>query len=125
MDKHGTVSIWFGNIKNQEALDRYVHLTYDDDGDSVPSRFFLEFDININEVDEDFIEKTVLENHSNDLSTLLEGCSYEEIIIPEMRKILRIKHHYNSSIMIYNFEYEETVKTVGSFDYITSTSYLK
>lgn len=124
MERKGKVSIWLGNIEDQEALENYVNLTYDDDGESVPSRFFLDFNIDMNDTDEDFIEKAVLENKSKDLSFLLAGCSYEENVIPKVIKNVNIGKYYNSIIMIYDFDYEESVKTVSNFDYITSVNYL-
>lgn len=39
MEKQGMVSIWLGNIKTQNQLEKYVNLTYDEDGESVPSKF--------------------------------------------------------------------------------------
>ncbi|MEH7341876.1 immunity 22 family protein, partial [Priestia megaterium] len=81
MEKQGIVSIWLGNIKNQKQLEKYVDLTYDEEGESVPSKFFEDFNIDMDETDEDFIEKAVLEEKSDEISVLLEGCSYEEVII--------------------------------------------
>ena len=31
MEKQGMVSIWLGNIKKQNQLEKYVNLTYDED----------------------------------------------------------------------------------------------
>ncbi|MBC1639998.1 immunity 22 family protein [Listeria welshimeri] len=124
MERNGKVSIWLGNIEDQESLEKYVNLTYDDDGESVSSRFFLDFNIDMDDTDEDFIEKAVLENKSKDLPVLLEGCSYEDTVIPKVIKNISIEKYYNSIILIYNFDYEESVKTVSNFDYITSVNYL-
>lgn len=65
----------------------YVDLIYDEDGESVPSQFFIDFRIDMGETDEDTIEKAVYKNSSSDFSVLLDGCSYEEIIFPKSRKI--------------------------------------
>ncbi len=73
--------------------------------------------------DEDFIEKEVLEN-SNDISILLEGCSYEEIIIPKINKHFNLRKSYNAVILIYNFEYDNKINSIGEFDFITSISYV-
>ncbi|WKB36328.1 immunity 22 family protein [Terrilactibacillus sp. S3-3] len=83
MEKKGMVSLWLGNCLNKEELEKYVDLTYDDEGESVPSKFLLDFKIDMNEIDEDFIEKAVLNNPSNDLTKLLNGSSYEEVIVPK------------------------------------------
>jgi hypothetical protein len=125
MEKQGRVSIWLGNIKSQNHLEKYVDITYDEDGESIPSMFFVDFNIDICEIDEDFIEKEVLEVKSNNISILLEGCSYEEIILPKIKKVLQLNKSYNAVILIYNFEYDHLVYSSEDFDYITSTSYVQ
>ncbi|MED3871863.1 immunity 22 family protein [Priestia megaterium] len=124
MEKQGIVSIWLGNIKNQKQLEKYVDLTYDEEGESVPSKFFEDFNIDMDETDEDFIEKAVLEAKSDEISVLLEGCSYEEVIIPIIKEKIKLNSSYNTVILIYNFEYKSLVNSSGDFDYITSTSYV-
>ncbi|MFS0765697.1 immunity 22 family protein [Peribacillus phoenicis] len=123
MEKQGLVSIWLGNIKNENSIEEYVDLKYDEDGESVPSKFFMDFNIDMDDTDEDFIEKEVLEN-SNDISILLEGCSYEEIIIPKINKHFNLTKSYNAVILIYNFEYDNKINSIGEFDFITSISYV-
>lgn len=125
MEKQGTVSIWLGNIKTQNQLEKYVNLTYDEDGESIPSKFFVDFNIDTNETDEDFIEKEVLEEKSNNIYVLLEGCSHEEVILPKIREYVNLNKLYNVVILIYNFEYQNLVNSFEDFDYITSTSYLQ
>ena len=124
MQKQGMVSIWLGNIKAQNYLEKYVDLTYDEDGESEASKFFADFNLDMDEIDEDFIEKAVLEDKNDNISVLLDSCSYEEIIIPQVRKYVNLNKLYNAVILIYNFEYESLVKSSGKFDYITSTSYV-
>lgn len=123
MEKQGLVSIWLGNIKKENSIEEYVDVTYDEDGESVPSKFFMDFNIDMDDTDEDFIEKEVLEN-SNDISILLEGCSYEEIIIPKINKHFNLTKSYNAVILIYNFEYDNKINSIGEFDFITSISYV-
>ncbi|GAB6256944.1 immunity 22 family protein [Peribacillus sp. NPDC055009] len=123
MEKQGLVSIWLGNIKKENSIEEYVDITYAEDGESVPSKFFMDFNIDMDDTDEDFIEKEVLEN-SNDISILLEGCSYEEIIIPKINKHFNLRKSYNAVILIYNFEYDNKINSIGEFDFITSISYV-
>ncbi|WP_199794731.1 immunity 22 family protein, partial [Lentibacillus sp. Marseille-P4043] len=80
MEKKGIVSIWLGNVKEEYDLKEYVDLKYDEEGESIPSKFYVDFNIDMDETDEDFIEKAVLVQKSNNISDLLEGCSYDEII---------------------------------------------
>ena len=123
MEKQGWVSIWVGNIKEEDAIEEYVDLTYDEEGESEPSKFFIDFNIDMDETDEDTIEKVVYKNSSSDISTLLDGCSYEEIIIPKIKGSIDLKKSYNAVILIYNFEHNNEITSTSAFDYITSTNY--
>ncbi|MBG9443058.1 immunity 22 family protein [Cytobacillus firmus] len=123
MEKQGWVSIWLGNINDEDSIGEYVDLTYDDDGESVPSQFFIDFNIDMDETDEDTIEKAVYKNTSSDISALLDGCSYEEIVIPKIQKSINLKKSYNAVILIYNFEYKNEISSTGAFDFIAATNY--
>lgn len=93
------------------------------DGESVPSQFFIDFNIDMDETNEDTIEKAVYKNSSSDISALLDGCSYEEIIIPKIKNSINLKKSYNAVILINNFEYIQEISSTGAFDFITTTSY--
>lgn len=123
MEKQGSVSIWLGTIKEEDSIEDYVDLTYDEDGESVPSKFFIDFNIDMDETDEDTIEKAVYKNSSSDISALLDGCSYEEIVIPKIQKSINLKKSYNAVILIYNFEYNNEISSTGAFDFIATTNY--
>ncbi|MFJ7849329.1 immunity 22 family protein [Peribacillus sp. NPDC097206] len=123
MEKQGWVSIWLGNINDEDPIGEYVDLTYDEDGESVPSQFFIDFNIDMDETDEDTIEKAVYKNSSSDISALLDGCSYEEIVIPKIQKSINLKKSYNAIILIYNFEYNNEISSTGAFDFIATTNY--
>jgi len=49
VEKQGWVSIWLGNINDEDSIGEYVDLTYDEDGESVPSQFFIDFNIDMDE----------------------------------------------------------------------------
>ncbi|KAF1678689.1 MULTISPECIES: immunity 22 family protein [Bacillus] len=123
MEKQGWVSIWLGNINDEDSIGEYVDLSYDEDGESVPSQFFIDFNIDMDETDEDTIEKAVYKNSSNDISALLDGCSYEEIVIPKIQKSINLKKSYNAVILIYNFQYTNEISSTGAFDFIAATNY--
>ncbi|MFP7392889.1 immunity 22 family protein [Niallia circulans] len=123
MEKQGWVSVWLGNINDEDSIGEYVDLTYDDDGESVPSQFFIDFKIDVDETDEDTIEKEVYKNSSSDIAALLDGCSYEEIVIPKIQKSINLKKSYNAVILIYNFQYQNEISSTGAFDFITATNY--
>lgn len=123
MEKQGWVSVWLGNINDEDSIGEYVDLTYDEDGESVPSQFFIDFKIDVDETDEDTIEKEVYKNSSSDIATLLDGCSYEEIVIPKIQKSINLKKSYNAVILIYNFQFQNEISSTGAFDFITATNY--
>ncbi|MEC2020254.1 immunity 22 family protein [Bacillus velezensis] len=77
MERQNYVSLWIGSIKDNESLSKYVELVYnEDEGDFLPSQFLIDFDIDIDDLDEDFIEKVAHENSRNNLPALI-GCSYD------------------------------------------------
>ena len=124
MEVHGMVSIWLGNMKTQDQLDTYTDVTYDEEGDAIPARFFADFNIEMIDVDEDFIEKEVLEEASDDISMLLTGCSYDDKILSRIKEVVKVKKSYNSIVLIYNFQYDNSVSDFEGFDFVTVISYL-
>ncbi|OFD56164.1 hypothetical protein BWGOE4_32310 [Bacillus mycoides] len=124
MEVHGMVSIWLGNMQTQDQLDVYTDATYDEEGNSIPARFFVDFNIDMIDVDEDFIEKEVLEEASDDISVLLTGCSYDDKILSRIKEEVKLKKFYNSIVLIYNFQYDNAVSNFEGFDFVTATSYL-
>lgn len=124
MEVHGMVSIWFGNMQTQDQLDTYIDVTYVEEGDSIPARFFVDFNIDMIDVDEDFIEKEVLEEASDDISMLLTGCSYDDKILSRIKEVVKLNKSYNSIVLIYNFQYDNSVSNFEAFDFVTATSYL-
>lgn len=123
MENQGWVSVWLGNIEENHSVGDYLDITYDEDGESVPSQFFIDFNIDRDDTDEDTIEKVNYKKRSSDISTLLSGCSYEEIIIPKLMGNIKLEKSYNAVILIYNFEYNNEITSAGAFDFITTTNY--
>ena len=56
MEKEGYVSLWIGNLESDEKLLEYVELVYTDDGEWLPSQFLQDFNIDIDDFNEDCIE---------------------------------------------------------------------
>ncbi|NWK69170.1 immunity 22 family protein [Bacillus paramycoides] len=124
MEVHGMVSIWLGNMKTQDQLDAYMDVTYDEEGDSIPAKFFVDFNIDMIDVDDDFIEKEVLEETCDDISVLLAGCSYDDEILSRIKEGVKLGKSYNSIVLIYNFQYDNSVSDFEDFDFVAATSYL-
>ena len=124
METENTVSIWIGNFKNVVALESYLDLTYDDDGEIVASDFFKDFNIDINDIDEDLIEKAVLTIETNDIFTILQGASYEEKILDELKSLNKfIVTPGNTVVLVYNYRYDESVKTSPHLNFIATVNY--
>lgn len=129
MEKEGYVSLWIGNIKSDDELMAYVELEYTDDGDCIPSKFLKDFSIDIDDFDEDFIERVCHENKVSSISELISGCSYEEIILPKIEEKMegQFQDKVNSAILLYNFDFDEKIDRVNTsqytFTFICSVKY--
>ncbi|MBR0008763.1 immunity 22 family protein [Bacillus subtilis] len=130
MEKQNFLSLWIGYIKNSSSLNDYVNLKYnEDEGDFLPSQFLIDFDIDIDELDEDFIEKVAHEKNCNNLSELIGGCSYDSVILPRFENIVgtAIPEQINAAVLLYNFEYDGREKEINdknySFKFIGAVSY--
>ena len=119
MEREGYVSLWIGNSKLDQELLEYIELVYTDDGDFLPSQFLQDFNINIDDFDEDFIERVCLDKEANSITELISGCSYEDVIIPQYENLIsRVSSvKFNAGILLYNFQYDGNVKAVNNKDY--------
>ncbi|WP_058487057.1 immunity 22 family protein [Defluviitalea phaphyphila] len=119
MEKEGFVSIWFGNMKSQEFLERYVNLIYDEDGECKPSIFLTDFEIDMDEIDEDFIEKANYNFISDKVDKLIKGCSYSDKVIPRICKEIgdKINEKVNTVILVYNFYYSGKIININKQEY--------
>ena len=124
METDNTVSIWIGNFKNLTELENYIDLTYDYEGEIVVSDFFNDFKIDINDIDEDLIEKAVLPNETNDISIILRNASYEEQLLCKLNALESLTiNKGNTVVLIYNYAYDGSVKSSDYLNFITSVDY--
>ena len=129
MEKEGYVSLWIGNMKSDNELLEYVELGYTEDGDWAPSKFLIDFNIDIDDFDEDYIERVCHDNVVNSISELISGCSYEDIIMPQIEKVIadRFPENINSAILLYNYDYDQMIQNVDTpqykFDFVCSVEY--
>ncbi|MEC0323404.1 immunity 22 family protein [Bacillus subtilis] len=120
MERQNFVSLWIGSINDDESLSKYVELDYnEDEGDFIPSQFLIDFDIDIDELDEDFIEKIAHGKNCNNLSELIGGCSYDSVILPRFENIVgtAIPEQINAAVLLYNFEYDGREKEINAKNY--------
>lgn len=129
MEKEGYVSLWVGNALSDEMLEEYLEVGYDDDGNGEKSAFLHDYEIELDDFDEDFVERIFYDEELEELSKLLEGCSYEEIILPQFNEMFAENKNekFNSAILLYNFEYTGNIKMHGqkncNFKFIGSVQY--
>ncbi|MCY9187579.1 immunity 22 family protein [Bacillus mojavensis] len=131
MERQNYVSLWIGSINDDESLSKYVELDYnEDEGDFLPSQFLIDFDIDIDDLDEDFIEKVAHEKACNNLPSLIGGCSYDSVILPRFENMVgtTIPEQINAAVLLYNFEYDGREKEINaknySFKFIGAVSYV-
>lgn len=120
MERQNFVSLWIGSINDDESLSKYVELDYnEDEGDFLPSQFLIDFDIDIDDLDEDFIEKVAHEKNCNNLPSLISGCSYDSVILPRFENIVgtTIPEQINAAVLLYNFEYDGREKEIHAKNY--------
>ena len=96
-----------------------MELKYTEDGEFEQSMFLNDFNIDIDEFDEDFIERVCYEDGVDTLSELISGCSYEDIVLPEILNEIedRFKDKTNAAILLYNFDYDQNTSSVINAQY--------
>ena len=129
MDNSDFVSLWIGNINSKDHLDLYTELKYTDEGEWLPSPFLADFNIDIDDFDEDFLEKAYHENEVDSLKDLILGCSYESIVIPKLVSLFsnKLPRKVNSAILMYNLKYSGSIKEIKhdeiNFKYVGTLQY--
>lgn len=105
MEKEGYVSLWVGKFNSNIDFQNYLLISYTEDGDAIPSKF--EKDFQIDYYNEDFMEAEHFEGETKNLSKLLDGCSYDDVVIPNFIKMQgdSLTDNFNSIILLYDFQY--------------------
>lgn len=110
-------------------MTNYVELIYTEEGDFLPSPFLKDFNIDIDDFDEDFLEKVLHEEEKEKVSELIAGCSYENVVIPLFQKSYgaTLPDNINSAILLYDFYYDGEIKQTSNkepnFIFVGSVSY--
>lgn len=125
METENTVSIWIGNFADQSQLDYYLQINYDEDGEAVPSQFLIENSIDMDDIDDDFIESEVYDVKHSNLERMLKGASYEQTILRNLKEegINTIIPPSNTIILLYNYHYIANVVARGNTRFIGTVSY--
>ena len=122
MIKKNKVSLWLGLYENIDDFKNYMKISYDEDGNYIPSKFQKNFAIK--KYDLDAIETDWISEKCINVESLLTGFSGDHEIIPQFQRMLDHKNiqNYNSIVLLYNFEYinnnyvDEKLEYIGCAD---------
>ena len=125
METENTVSIWIGNFATKLDLDEFINLKYDDEGEVVPSLFYDQYNIDIDDIDDYLIEKEVFEISFTNLFDMLKEASYNNIIVNNLKQkgINPNIEPNNALILIYNYQFDSnTLRTINT-EFIATVEY--
>ena len=122
METENTVSIWIGNFDTKLKLDEFITLKYDDEGEVIPSMFYNQYNIDI---DDYLIEKEVFETSFTNLFDMLKGASYDNIIVKKLKQ-KGIKANItpnNTLIVIYNYQLDRNILRPINTEFVATIRY--
>ena len=125
METENTVSIWIGNFDTKLELDEFITLKYDDEGEAIPSMFYHQYNIDIDDIDDYLIEKEVFETSFTNLFDMLKEASYNNIIVNNLKQkgINPNIEPNNALILIYNYQFDSnTLRTINT-EFIATVEY--
>ena len=125
METENTVSIWIGNFATKLDLDEFINLKYDEEGEVVPSLFYNQYNIDIDDIDDYLIEKEVFEISFTNLFDMLKEASYNNIIVNNLKQkgINPNIEPNNALILIYNYQFDSnTLRTINT-EFIATVEY--
>ena len=125
METENTVSIWIGNLATKLDLDEFINLKYDEEGEVVPSLFYNQYNIDIDDIDDYLIEKEVFEISFTNLFDMLKEASYNNIIVNNLKQkgINPNIEPNNALILIYNYQFDSnTLRTINT-EFIATVEY--
>ncbi|MDB8651037.1 immunity 22 family protein [Streptococcus australis] len=125
METENIVSIWIGNFATKLDLDEFINLKYDEEGEVVPSLFYNQYNIDIDDIDDYLIEKEVFETSFTNLFDMLKEASYNNIIVNNLKQkgINPNIEPNNALILIYNYQFDSnTLRTINT-EFIATVEY--
>ena len=125
METENTVSIWIGNFTDQSQLDHYLQIHYDEDGEAVPSQFLMENGIDLDDIDDDWLEGQVYDMNHTNLEQMLKGASYEQTILGNLKGegINTVIPPSNTIILLYNYDDSGNKKVTKNTRFIGTVIY--
>ena len=125
METENTVSIWIGNFADKSQLDHYLQIHYDEDGEAVPSQFLIENGIDLDDIDDDWLEAQLYDRNHSNLEQMLKGASYEQTILRNLigEGINTVIPQSNTIILLYNYDCSSNKKVTDNTRFIGTVSY--
>lgn len=125
METENTVSIWIGNFADQSQLNHYLQIHYDEDGEAVPSQFLIENGIDLDDIDDDWLEAQLYDRNHSNLEQMLKGASYEQTILRNLigEGINTVIPQSNTIILLYNYDCSSNKKVTDNTRFIGTVSY--
>lgn len=123
MINNNVVSVWIGKCASERQLYEYIDATYDESDEYFPSKFMMDFGINPDDLDEDFIEKVFRNISTNNFAKLLGECSYYESIIKNDFQCDCLSDNFNAIVLIYNYPYKGDIRQVNNFFFFGNIPY--
>ena len=125
METENTVSIWIGNFATKLDLDEFINLKYDEEGEVVPSLFYDQYNIDIDDIDDYLIEKEVFETSFTNLFDMLKEASYNNIIVNNLKQkgINPNIEPNNTLILIYNYQFDSNILRTINTEFIATVKY--
>lgn len=104
------VSLWIGTFDSYDRMKDYFKNEYTEDGDRIESQFEDNFEIE--DIDEDLYEVQFYPDQLIAIKNLIEGCSYEEQVIPKLyEKINNADKIYGNTVaLLYDYMYNNEIK---------------
>ena len=100
-------------------------MKYDEEGEVVPSLFYNQYNIDIDDIDDYLIEKEVFETSFKNLFDMLKEASYNNIIVNNLKQkgINPNIEPNNALILIYNYQFDSnTLRTINT-EFIATVEY--
>ena len=125
METENIVSIWIGNFATKLDLDEFINLKYDEEGEVVPSLFYNQYNIDIDDIDDYLIEKEVFETSFTNLFDMLKEASYNNIIVNNLKQkgINPNIEPNNALILIYNYQFDSNVPQTSNTEFVATVRY--
>ena len=111
MREEGFVSLWLGVAPTADDLEQYVALTYNEDGELVPSQFMEDFELP--RWEEACREAELLGEVGDSVAEVLSGFSYDSQLIEQFQRMLgeSLTSPVNAAVLLYNFNHQSPTVT--------------